>query len=123
MRQVPDCIAKELKRYHPSLGMVWDTDRHVWMFTANGKPSFMYRHVDGTPCRTEPVLGEVEQIVREADNSNRLGDRVRDFKRAWSRLRDRRERDEQQLIADAKDESRAMARHAEGHTKPTVSFA
>jgi len=110
MRQPPEHVRAAIQSYDPDVDLRWDEERAIWMFTYQEQDLMPWYHRDGIPARGDTPVGEAISLLKEADNRNDGGLRLRAMrKRIDERKRKQREEDEA-LKNEATDEAFDRAR-------------
>lgn len=122
-RMPPEHVVRALQAYDPDLGLVWDETSAVWKFTHRGTPFMSWIHRGGVPAQGDTPVGEALSLIKEADNRNDGGIRLRAMMQRLNQRKEREQREHraarEEASAHARDRSRVMMRGP----KPFVSGA
>lgn len=122
-RMPPEHVVKALTAYDPDLGLTWDPDSAVWKFTHRGTPFMSWVHRGGGPARADTPVGEALSLIKEVDNRNDGGIRLRAMNARIKRRQERRKREQQAAKEEASAEAYDRSRVKMRGPRPFVSGA
>ena len=113
-------MQRVLRQYATGLEVRWDDRRHAWYLWYDGKkqPSALH-HNDGTLVRDLSV-GEIEQLVREADGHQHWDSRIRRLEQSTRDRAERRQAHKQNVLEDFRREAPKALRRQRMGPRPFV---